>query len=96
MAYREPAEDEEAKLDAAEVDAFRQKLARDAARAQLRGYAVLLGSLAVAALAIAAMFAFMDVPSPRPHQDCHHAARFHDENGVLTREDILVCPDAGP
>jgi hypothetical protein len=95
MAYREPAEDEEAKLDAAEVDAFRKRMAGAADRQRLRVFAWTLGGLAAFLVMLGCFITTWNRRPPRPRDECHHAATFHDVDGVLTRQDILVCPDAG-
>ena len=96
MAYREPAENEEAKLDAAEVEALRHALAHGEKQARWRALLIVTGLALVAAGIFGAALYMAGHPHPEHRETCHYAYSMHvRDDGQVDRTPYLVCPDAG-
>ena len=96
LPYREPAEDEEAKLDAAEVDGFRRAIAAQKRRQNLRVVLYALGCAAALAITgwILARRSERTIGLER-RRGCHEIVDMRFEDGEMRSNRVLVCPDAG-
>jgi hypothetical protein len=96
MAYRQPAEDEEAKRDAAEVEVLRRVLARGEKQARWRAVLIVVGLALVAAAIFGAALYMAGHPHPAHREECHYAYSMHvRDDGEVDRKPYLVCPDGG-
>jgi hypothetical protein len=89
--YREPAENEEAKLDAEEIASFERAIAREQARQRRRVVVIVLACFA--ALGGIALVLSLRAKRTAAQRDalCRPVIVMHVENGVLLREDRIDC-----
>jgi hypothetical protein len=91
--YREPAEDEQAKLDAEEIARFERMIAREKAWQHRRVAVIALACLAALG-GVAVVFSWSAKRTKNPRSAlCHTVRVMHDDaNGVLVGEDRIECP----